>query len=120
MPSWFALGRFLNTKWPYIAAGVVILGLVLLLTYCTGRSDGKKDEVIGQQRREIDVKTRVGKANEDASQTRLEDATQLQLQQQEIEDAIRNAKNPDDVRIKRGCVILQQQGRDVSTIPACN
>lgn len=120
MPSMIAIKAFLSSKWPYIAGGVVILGLVLLLAYCTGRSDGKKDEVIGQQKREIEVQTKVGNANENAAGARVEDATRLQRQQQEIEDAVRNAKGPDDVRAQRGCVILRQQGRDTNQIPACN
>lgn len=119
MPSWIAVKGFLSTKWPWIAAGVVILSALLLLSYCTGRFDGKKDEVIGQQQREIDVQTKVGDANEKAAGSRVNDATKLQRQQQEIEDAVRNASGPDDVRAKRGCVILRQQGRDTSAIPAC-
>jgi hypothetical protein len=119
MPSLLAVKTFLSSKWPYLAAGVVIIGACLLLAYCTGRSDGKSGEVIKAQDREIEVKTKVGDANENAAGTRVEDATKLQRQQQEIEDAVRNAKGPDDVRAKRGCVILQQQGRDTSAIPAC-
>jgi len=119
MPSLLAVKTFLSSKWPYLAAGVVILGACLLLAYCTGRSDGKSSEVIKAQDREIKVQTKVGDANENAAGTRVEDATKLQRQQQEIEDAVRNAQGPDDVRAKRGCVILRQQGRDTSAIPAC-
>lgn len=120
MPSMIAIKEFLSSKWPYIAATVVIIGLCLLLAYCTGRSDGKKDEIIGQQKREIDVQQKVGDANENAADARVNDATKLQRQQQEIEDAVRNATGPDDVRAQRGCVILRQQGRDTTRIPACN
>lgn len=119
MPSFIAIQAFLRSKWPWLAAGVVMLGAILLLAYCTGRSDGKSGEVIKAQDRQIEVQAKVGEANENAAGTRVDDATRLQAQQQEIEDAVRNAKGPDDVRAKRGCVILRQQGRDTSAIPAC-
>lgn len=115
-----AAKKFLSSRWPYIAAGVVILMCVLLLAYCTGRMDGKSGEVIKQQDREIKVQTKIGDANTKASDTRVDDATRLQRQQQEIEDAVRNSTGPDDVRAQRGCVILRQQGRDTLSIPACN
>lgn len=114
----FAARAFLTKWWPAIAAVVVIIAC-LTVAYCTGRSAGKSGEVIKAQDREIKVQTKVNDANENAAGTRVEDATKLQQQQQEIEDAVRNAKGPDDVRAKRGCVILRQQGRDTSAIPAC-
>ena len=120
MPSWIAIKGFLSSKWPWLAAGVVIIAALLLLSYCTGRSDGKKDGVIGQQEREIETLDKVGKANDSANQRRMEDYQYGVEQQREIEDAVRNAKGPDDVRAQRGCVILRQQGRDTSRIPACN
>ena len=119
MPTLSGLKLLLSTKWPYLATTVVILSALFLLAYCTGRKDGKSSEVVKSQAREIQVQTKVGGANETASGMRVEDAVKLQRQQQEIEDAVRNAKGPDDVRAKRGCVILRQQGRDTSTIPAC-
>lgn len=120
MPSLIAIRTFLSSKWPWLAAGVVILGALLLLSYCTGRSDGKKDEVIGQQQREIETQDKVSGANDKAADERLKDYQYGAAQQREIEDAVRNAKGPDDVRAQRGCVILRQQGRDTSRIPACN
>ena len=120
MPSWIAVKTFFSQKWTWLAAGVVIIAALLLLSYCTGRSDGKKDEVIGQQEREIETLDKVGKANDSANQRRIDDYTYGAEQQREIEDAVRNAKGPDDVRAQRGCVILRQQGRDTNSIPACN
>lgn len=119
MPSWIAVKGFLSSKWPWLAAGVVIIGVLLLLSYCTGRTDGKNSEIIGQQKEQIELQEKVGEANEKAAGSRVNDATKLQQQQQEIEDAVRNAKGPDDVRAQRGCVILRQQGRDTTQIPAC-
>lgn len=119
MPSWIAIKTFLSSKWPYIAGGVVIIGALLLLAYCTGRTDGKSGEIIKQQDREIQDQRETGKANDKAADARVDDAVKLQQQQREIEDAVRNAQGPDDVRAQRGCVILRQQGRDTSSIPAC-
>lgn len=119
MPSLIAIRAFLSSRWPLIVGIVVIIGACLLLAYCTGRSDGKKNEVISQQKREIEVQQKVGTANENSASKRLDDITKLQQQQREIEDAVRNASSPDDMRAKRGCVILRQQGQDTSAIPAC-
>lgn len=120
IPSLLTVKHFLQSKWTWLAAGVVILVLLLSLSYCTGRSDGRKDEVIGQQEREIEVQGQIGEANDGAADQRLRDYQYGAEQQREIEDAVRNAKGPDDVRAQRGCVILRQQGRDTSRIPACN
>lgn len=120
IPTFLTIKTFLKSKLTWIAAGVVILALLLTLSYCTGRSDGSKDEVIKQQDREIEVQGQVSGANDTASDQRLRDYQYGAQQQQEIEDAVRNSKGPDDVRAQRGCVILRQQGRDTSRIPACN
>ena len=119
MLSMVAIRSFLSTKGPWLLAGVVMVGALLLLSYCTGRSDGKRGEVIGQQEREIETLDKVGKANEKAAEQRVNDSEYGAAQQKEIEDAVRNAKGPDDVRAQRGCVILRQQGRDTSRIAAC-
>lgn len=115
-----AIKSFFNSKWALPLATVVIASLLLLTTYCAGRSDGKREEVSNQLERKIEGQKKVGAANENASASRLNDITKLQRQQQEIEDAVRDAKGPDDVRAQRGCVILRQQGRDTSSIPACS
>lgn len=120
IPSLLTVKHFLQSKWTWLAAGVVIMALLLTLSYCTGKEDGSKDEVIKQQDREIEVQGQVSGANDTASDQRLRDYQYGAEQQREIEDAVRNAKGPDDVRAQRGCVILRQQGRDTSRIPACN
>ena len=119
MPSLIAIRYFISKKWAWLLTGVVMVVALLLLSYCTGRSDGKRGEVIGQQEREIETLDKVGKANEKAAEQRVNDSEYGAAQQKEIEDAVRNAKGPDDVRAQRGCVILRQQGRDTSRIPAC-
>lgn len=120
IPSLLTVKHFLQSKWTWLVAGVVIMALLLTLSYCTGKEDGSKDEVIKQQDREIEVQGQVSGANDTASDQRLRDYQYGAEQQREIEDAVRNAKGPDDVRAQRGCVILRQQGRDTSRIPACN
>ena len=115
-----AVKKFVSSKWPWMAAGVVIIGILLLLSYCTGRSDGRKDGIVDSQGREKKFRGKVGEANEGAADRRVRDSQYTAEQQREIEDAVRNAKGPDDVRAQRGCVILRQQGRDTSRIPACS
>lgn len=109
---------FAKANWKWIAGGLLVV-IILTLAYCSGQRNGKSGGIIKQQDREIEVQHKVGDANEKAAGSRVDDATRLQRQQQEIEDAVRNASGPDDVRAKRGCVILRQQGRDTSAIPAC-
>lgn len=95
---------------PYVAI-LIIAGTCLLLAYCALREEPEP-----ATRHTIEVLD----ANEKASDTRVEDAVRAERQQREIEDAVANSTGPDDVRARRGCVILRQQGRDTSRIPACH
>jgi F0F1-type ATP synthase membrane subunit b/b' len=69
--------------------------------------------------RENEVQVKINDANENASAARVEAATQLEQQKRELEDVQAEAGSVDDLRRKRGCLVLRQQGRDVSKIPAC-
>lgn len=97
----------------------LLLGVLFLLAYCQGRSDGKAGEVIGQQKREIETQIDLGKAGENAAATRVEDATRAEQQKGELNNALAATNDPDRQRRLRGCVILRQQNRDTSNIPAC-
>lgn len=117
---------FLITRFGPVAAKIIFFGgivalvaLALTVTYCSGRSAGKTGEVVKQQAREIKVQAQVGDANTNASAARVDDAVNLQTQAQELKDATSNATSPADARVRRGCVILRQQGRDTSGIAAC-
>lgn len=105
---------FFRKNWVYFAIGVA-LALGLFLAYCAGG----KGEVVKQQSRTIDTLQKVGKANEKAADTRVKDEVRIEQQKQELNNALKDATSPDDLRRRRGCAVLQQQGRDVSAISAC-
>ena len=97
----------------------LLVGLVVLLTYCTGRSDGKRVEVVKQQERTIEVLEDVGEANDTAAGTRVADATRIALDERELTDALKTETDPYTRRTLRGCIIMRQQGRDTSDLSAC-
>ena len=109
---------FLRRWWPALAGGALVV-VILTLTYCSGKSAGKSGEVIKQQKREIQTQQDLGRANEKAGGRRMEDAVRSTAQQKELEDALAASKDPDRQRALRGCIILRQQGRDTSHLPAC-
>ena len=113
-----AVVLFLKRWWPAIAGAAVLLA-VLTLTYCQGRSAGKSGEVIQQQKREIETQQDLGRANEKAGDQRMKDAERSTAQQKELTDALAATNDPDRQRALRGCIILRQQGRDTSHLPAC-
>jgi hypothetical protein len=118
----FLVKRFGPQAAKLIFFGGIILALLLaaLAIYLVGRGDGKAGEVIEQQEREIEVQQDVGDANTNAAGTRVEDAVRSERQQKELTDALKATTDPDRQRALRGCVILRQQGRDTSRIPACS
>lgn len=114
-----AITTFLKKWWPALA-GAALLAVLLALAYCNGKSAGKSGEIVKQQKREIETQQDLGKANENAADARVQDAVKSERQQQELEDALKATQNSDRQRALRGCVVLRQQGRDTSNIPACN
>ncbi len=99
---------------------VAVVLAFLLLAYCSGRKDGKTGEVVEAQEREIEVQEQVGDANTNAADQRVADTVKAAQQEKELNDAITATESPDRARALRGCVIMRQQGRDTSRIPACN
>lgn len=114
----FAARMWLTKWWPALLAGVVIFGGVLFI-YLHGISVGKTGEVVKQVKREAEVQVKINEANENASAARVDAERDLADQARELKDAEQDAASLDAIRIKRGCVILRQQGRDTSRIPAC-
>lgn len=114
----FAARMFLTKWWPAIAAIVVILG-ILTYVYFHAFSAGKTTEVVKQVQREAEVQVKINDANENASAARVDAERELAEQARELQDAQQDADSLDTIRIKRGCVVLRQQGRDTSKIPAC-
>lgn len=108
----------LKKWWPVIAAAA-LFGLLLTLAYCSGEDAGKSGEIVKQQEREIETQRDLNTANEDAASARVKDAVEAIRQEKELTDALEATDNPDRQRALRGCVILRQQGRDTSNIPAC-
>lgn len=108
------LGSFAQKYWMWFAFAILIL-LVLLLTYCAGG----KGEVNKQQARTIEMQEKVGEANEAAAEARVADTERRAAEQQELNDAATKATSDADRRRRTGCVILRQQGRDISSIAAC-
>jgi len=118
--------EFLIAKFGPVASKIIFFGgivafvaALLLLSYCSGRSDGKTSEVVKQQEREIQVQQDLGKANENASTARVQDAVKAEQQEKELTNALAATKDPDRQRVLRGCIILRQQGRNTADIPAC-
>jgi hypothetical protein len=108
----------LKRWWPVLAAAA-LFGVLLTLAYCKGQSAGKSSEIIKQQDREIEVQKDLGKANENAADKRLSDLERARIQERELTNALQATSDPDRQRALRGCLILRQQGRDISNLPAC-
>jgi len=113
-----AISAFLK-KWWIVLAAAALFGTLLSLAYCKGQSAGKSKEVVAQQKREIQTQRDLGKANENAADQRVKDAVKTEQQKRELNDALEATQDPDRQRALRGCIILRQQGRDTSHIPAC-
>lgn len=112
-----ALG-ILKKWWPAIA-GAALLGIILTLAYCEGRDAGKQGEIVKQQDREIETQRDLNKANENAAGARVDQTATAAKQEKELIDALEATDDPDRQRVLRGCIILRQQGRDTSDLPAC-
>lgn len=120
MPA-FLVSRFgpLGAKLVLFGGIALVLAALALSLYLTGRSDGKRGEVVQQQEREITNIREVGAADTKAADIRVKDAVRTEQQTKDLNDALNATDNPDQQRALRGCVILRQQGRDTSRIPAC-
>lgn len=112
------LPPFLAKYGIYLAIAAVAVA-VLMLAFCQGKQTGKSGEVVKQQGREIETQIDLGRANENAADARVKDATTAAKQEKELTDALEASKDPDRQRALRGCAILRQQGRDTSNLPAC-
>ncbi len=117
----FLIARF----GPQLAKVIFFCGLLLLVVaivggiYLAGSHAGKSGEVVKEQARTIDTQKKVGAANDNAAAARVESTQRQEQQRTELTNAINNASSGDDARRRNGCAVLRQQGRDVSSIPAC-
>lgn len=100
--------------------GVAGLAVVLLgVTYCVGKGDGKTAETAKQLERTVAVERTAGAADAQAADQRVKDAVTTAEQRKELDDAVKNGAPAGDQRVRTGCLILRQQGRDISEIAAC-
>lgn len=109
---------FLQKWWPVLAAAA-LFGLLLTLAYCKGENAGSQGEIVKQQDREIGTQRDLNKANERAASARVDSVDKAAKQEKELTDALQATDDPDRRRALRGCIILRQQGRDISDLPAC-
>lgn len=98
--------------------GVAGLAVILLtLAYCAGRGDGKA----GEQRKQLEAQVRLehdaSGADATAADQRVKDAVTIEQQRKELDDAINTGESDDDLRARRGCLIMRQQRQP--TPPAC-
>ena len=104
----------IQTLW----AVAVLLGLILLVVaYCSGRSDGKQviEDRLQAEREAVLADQRV--AERKAEQAREIAAQKAVTEKKDLDNAVLDTRGLD--RTVRGCIILRQQGRDVSNLPAC-
>ncbi len=98
---------------PYLLIAL-FAAICLSLAYCVVREPAESSPA-----QTIQINPAELGVNANIADVRTEDAVRAEKQQREIEDAVANSTGPDDVRARRGCVILRQQGRDTSQLPAC-
>lgn len=96
------------------AIGVFVILAALTVAYCAGG----KGEKLDRARDTIETQKDIGTANEKAGDLRVEDKARIVREQQELTNAIEDAQGPDDLRRRRGCVILRQQLGPDGRLPA--
>lgn len=93
--------------------GVLIVAVVVLLNTCAPRSEVKR----------VEANTRVlvidGTAKEASAEERLTDTTTINDRKEERANATATLPDtrPSDRRVRRGCVILRQQGTRDADLP---
>lgn len=113
MTYFLAAWSFVKTWWPFVVLAAITI-LLLILVSCAARRHSDPIDTAT-----IKVQSDVADATSNSSAARVEDAVKAEQQKEEINDAIENSSGSDDARRRSGCVILRQQGRDTSGIPAC-
>ena len=83
------------------------------------RIDEVEKQALLLKGREVETQRDLGRANDNAGDQRVKDATTAAQQERELSDALKATNDPDRQRALRGCIILRQQGRDTANIPAC-
>lgn len=101
------------------AAALFLLIVVLGLTYCAGRKDGKTGQVVEQQKNTIQLQQDAAGAASTAADARVRDTVTIAEQKKELDDAIKTQEDPATLRLRRGCLVMRQQHPGAALPPAC-
>lgn len=111
LPSMLAIKAFFKSAWPFMLAAAV--GLILLLTYCEGKKSGRAGADLAREQGNVEALENKGKADTKAGETRTTDAVRAQVERQELEETVNEARSEgrDPRAAYYECVRLQQQAR---------
>ena len=111
LPSMLAIKAFFKSAWPFMLAAAV--GLILLLTYCEGKKSGRAGADLAREQGNVEALENKGKADTKAGETRTTDAVRAQVERQEREETVNEARSEgrDPRAAYYECVRLQQQAR---------
>ena len=111
LPSMLAIKAFFKSAWPFMLAAAV--GLILLLTYCEGKKSGRAGADLAREQGNVEALENKGKADTKAGETRTTDAVRAQVERQELEETVDEARSEgrDPRAAYYECVRLQQQAR---------
>ena len=111
LPSMLAIKAFFKSAWPFMLADAV--GLILLLTYCEGKKSGRAGADLAREQGNVEALENKGKADTKAGETRTTDAVRAQVERQELEETVNEARSEgrDPRAAYYECVRLQQQAR---------
>lgn len=116
----FAAGMTQAQKLLRIAGFIIILGLLLGLSYCQGRTDGKNTIRLENEKARNAQLERAFKAGERAAETRLADERRQLEAEKKYEEVIASApggrNSPASVAL--GCERLRRAGFGNSDLPA--
>lgn len=98
-----------------------VIGLLLLfVAFSLGHIMGKKSAAMQLAKANVEALATASASAEVIAEQRVDDAELILRQEQELKDVQQGCASDADCRVRRGCVILRQQGSDTSGIPACN
>lgn len=118
----FAPGLSLAAKAARIGIAIAIIVLLLGLSYCQGRTDGRNGERVKQQAATIKAQAKDKVATDTAAAERTTDqaanTNMTEAYHAEIAKAAKGGANS-DAATRLACERLRRAGRDVGSIPAC-
>lgn len=109
----------LKSKWALVGGAALLFAAILALAYCSGRTAGTNAADLAREKANVEALATASAAAEAAAEERGSDAASIAEQRKELSDAKWTCTGADDCRNMRGCIILRQQGKDLSGIAAC-